>query len=364
MNVSPIPVLLIEDNQGDACLIEELLDEARTVSFHIEVAGTLAAGLERIDRVPVRAVLLDLSLPDSQGLGTLTQLRTQAPDLPVIVLTGLEDERLALQAVHEGAQDYIVKGQVDGWQLGRALRYAIERESLRSELQSKNRQIEIANQELEAFTYSVSHDLRAPLHSIMSFAEILITECAAELQDDSRHYLQLISANAQELSKLLEALLSLSRLHRQPLTKQPVNMRELVQQVVAELPPQEGRTVQITVGDMPVCDADPVLIKQVWVNLVANAVKFTRKRPVAQVEIGYERQKQESVFFVRDNGVGFDMEAADKLFGVFQRLHREDEYEGSGAGLAIVQRIIRRHGGHVWADAALDRGATFYFTLC
>ncbi len=364
MNVSPIPILLIEDNTGDACLIEELLDEARTVSFHIEVADSLAAGLERLNRVPVRAALLDLSLPDSQGLDTLTRFRAQAPDLPVIVLTGLEDERLALQAVHEGAQDYLVKGQVDGWELGRALRYAIERESLRAELKSKNREIQIANQELEAFTYSVSHDLRAPLHSIMSFAEILVNDCSADMQEDARHYLHLISANAKELSKLLEALLSLSRLHRQPLSKQPVSMKQVVDQVVAELPPQEGRRIEIKAHDLPICEADPILIKQVWVNLIANAVKFTRKRAVAQIEIGYQRQKQEGVFFVRDNGVGFDMQAADKLFGVFQRLHREDEYEGSGAGLAIVQRIIRRHGGRVWAEAAVDKGATFYFTLC
>lgn len=364
MDASAIPVLLIEDNPGDACLIEELLDEVTAVSYHIEVADSLAAGIERIARVPVRAVLLDLSLPDSQGLDTLTRFLSLTSNLPVIVLTGLEDERLALQAVHEGAQDYLVKGRVDGWQLSRALRYAIERETLRSELQAKNREIQITNQELEAFTYSVSHDLRGPLHLIMSFAEILTTDCAADLHDDAKHYLSLISANAKELSKLLEALLSLSRLHRQPLTKQPVAMQELVEQVVADLPPMEGRTLEIAIRDLPVCDADPVLIKQVWINLIANAVKFTRKRAVARVQIGYGQEKQEGVFFVRDNGVGFDMQYADKLFGVFQRLHPEDEYEGSGAGLAIVQRIIRRHGGRVWADAAVDRGATFYFTLC
>ena len=225
-------------------------------------------------------------------------------------------------------------------------------------------QLEAANRELEAFSYSVSHDLRAPLRAVNGFAEIVIDDYAPLLPPEGRRQLEVIRESARHMGELIDDLLSFSRLSRQPLHKQPVNHAHLVRAVLADMSTDlEGRDVRITVGDLPASDGDPSLLKQVWVNLLSNAVKYTRKREHAVIEIGCDTRAGRTVFFIRDNGSGFDMRYAAKLFGVFQRLHRAEDYEGTGVGLAIVQRVIHRHGGRIWAEAALDRGATFYFTL-
>jgi light-regulated signal transduction histidine kinase (bacteriophytochrome) len=166
------------------------------------------------------------------------------------------------------------------------------------------------------------------------------------------------------MGHLIDDLLAFSRLSRQALNKQAIATGDLVRQVLADLgAEQEGRHVEIVMGELPPCQADPGLLRQVWMNLLSNALKYTRKREVARIEIGWQKQDGESVYYVRDNGAGFDMQYADKLFGVFQRLHRAQEYEGTGVGLAIVQRIVHRHGGRVWAEGRVDHGATFFFAL-
>ena len=225
-------------------------------------------------------------------------------------------------------------------------------------------QLEAANHELEAFSYSISHDLRAPLRAINGFARILLEEYAPHLADDAQEYLQLIRDNAQHMGQLIDDLLAFARLSRQPLTKQPVAPADLVRQALNELRAMQGeRRIDFRIGDLPLCQADPALLKQVFINLLANALKFTSRREVAVIKVGCREEQGEPVYFVKDNGVGFNMAYVDKLFGVFQRLHRADEYEGTGVGLAIVQRIIHRHGGRIWAEAAVNQGATFSFTL-
>jgi light-regulated signal transduction histidine kinase (bacteriophytochrome) len=225
-------------------------------------------------------------------------------------------------------------------------------------------QLEAANQELEAFSYSVSHDLRTPLRAIDGFSRILQEEHAPDLNSESVRYLGLVRRNAQHMATLIDNLLDFSRSGRQSLRKVTVNPADLVRQVLAELTgEQTDRHVDIIIGDLPRCQADPALLKQVFVNLLSNALKFTGKRDVGRIEVGSYQNNDETIYFVRDNGAGFDMRYADKLFGVFQRLHRATDYDGTGVGLAIVQRIIHRHGGRIWADSEVDNGTTFYFTL-
>ena len=225
-------------------------------------------------------------------------------------------------------------------------------------------QLEAANKELESFAYSVSHDLRAPLRAIDGFCQILVTEHAPGLDGEPRRYLQRVIENTRKMGRLIDDLLHFSRLGRQAMTRQPVAMANLVRQCLEELQGErEGREVEVILGELPPCRADAALLKQVWLNLLANALKFTRSRAQARIEAGSFARDGETVYFVRDNGVGFDMAYADKLFGVFQRLHRQEDYEGTGVGLALVQRIIHRHGGRVWAEAGPDRGAAFFFTL-
>ena len=244
------------------------------------------------------------------------------------------------------------------------LRDITERKQAEEEIRKVNAQLGVANKELEAFSYSVSHDLRAPLRAVDGFSRILLDEHTPHLSESGQRYLRLVRENAVTMGQLIDDLLSFSRLSRQPLKKQTVATAELAQQVLEELKPeQNGRRFDVSIGDLAECQADPALLKQVFVNLLSNALKYTRKRDLSKIEVGCEKRPGETVYFVKDNGAGFDMRYADKLFGVFQRLHRAEEYEGTGVGLAIVQRIIHRHGGRVWAEAELHKGATFYFTL-
>ena len=245
------------------------------------------------------------------------------------------------------------------------LRHEItERKRAEESLASSNAKLAAANKELEAFSYSVSHDMRAPLRAMNGFSRILLEEHAPELSPEAQRYLHLVCDNAYQMSQLIDDLLTFSRLSRRPLEKQPVAPADIVRQVFTDLRgEQEGRRIEISIGDLPPCQADSALLKQVYVNLLSNALKFTRGREIARIEVGCRQTDGEHVYFVKDNGVGFDMRYADKLFGVFQRLHRAEDYEGTGVGLAIVQRIIHRHGGRVWAEAEVDKGATFHFTI-
>lgn len=240
------------------------------------------------------------------------------------------------------------------------------RDELETRVKERTAELQKVNQELEAFSYSVSHDLRRPLRAVTGFAELLMADHASELSEDGRQLLTTIKNGAAQMNQLIEALLNLSRIDRQPLVPRPVNLTALVRQTVAELQPEcTGRDMHIRVADLPECQGDPALLRQVFENLLSNAIKYTRTRPVAEIEIGFKAADGQGMttYFVRDNGVGFDMRHADKLFGVFQRLHRAEEFPGTGVGLSIVRRIIHRHGGKIWAEAAVDQGATFYFTL-
>lgn len=244
------------------------------------------------------------------------------------------------------------------------LRDATERKRFEAEILDRNKQIEAANKELEAFSYSVSHDLRAPLRAMDGFSRILLEKQTSQLPPENQRYLGLIRDNAQQMGRLIDDLLAFSRLSRQALRKQTVAPAEMVRQALNDLRHEETNgQVQISVGDLVACQADPALLRQIFVNLLSNAIKFASGREGARVEIGCFTDNGEPVYFVKDNGAGFDMKYADKLFGVFQRLHRAEEYEGTGVGLAIVHRIVSRHGGRVWAEAEMDKGATFYFTL-
>jgi PAS domain S-box-containing protein len=255
-----------------------------------------------------------------------------------------------------------------GYRAGSIIRDFTERRRAEQALRELNEELEQRVQErtaeLESFVYSVSHDLRSPLRAMSGFSHILLQEHAPQLSDDAQRYLTMVRDNAVQMGRLIDDLLAFSRLGRRSLEKRTVNPGQLARQVMEELrPAHEDRQVELTIDDLPSCHADPNLLRQVYANLLSNALKFTAHREVAQIEVGCLQEGEEQVYFVRDNGVGFDMQYADKLFGVFQRLHRATEYEGTGVGLAIVQRIVHRHGGRVWAEAAPEEGATFYFTL-
>jgi signal transduction histidine kinase len=236
--------------------------------------------------------------------------------------------------------------------------------ALANELEQSVDRLSASNADLDAFSYSVSHDLRAPLRAIDGFSRILLDEHTADLAPEGQRYLGLVRKSAHEMGALIDGLLAFSRLGQQELSKRRVKVDALAREIVAELQGEiDGRNVMMSIGNLPPADADPTLLKQVLVNLMSNAIKYTRNREPAQIDVASIEKSDPSVYYVRDNGVGFDMRYADKLFRVFQRFHRAEDYEGSGIGLALVARIVQRHGGRIWAEAKPDEGATFYFTL-
>jgi len=238
-------------------------------------------------------------------------------------------------------------------------------ESLERKVKERTAELEELNKELEAFTYTVSHDLQAPLRTIVGFSKILLTEHREQLNQQVIEYLEIIDSHARRMNTLVKDLLAFAKLGKADITTGEVDMNLLVEQVLTQLLANtENHRANIILQNLQPAVCDGSLVKQVWVNLVGNALKYSSKKESPVIEIGMKEIDGEQVYFVKDNGAGFDMQYHDKLFGVFQRIHNQEEFEGSGVGLATVHRIVTKHGGRVWAEAKLNEGATFYFTLC
>lgn len=233
---------------------------------------------------------------------------------------------------------------------------------LNNELRSNVTQLEAANKEMESFSYSVSHDLRSPLRALNGFARIIEEEYLPLLDDEAKRLLGNIRNNAERMGRLIDDLLAFSRLGRKEVQRSKTDLRQMVENIVLDMEKTSVHKANIRINTLPPAEVDHTLIQQVWINLISNAVKYSGKKENPEVEIGAEKINDETVYYVKDNGTGFDMKYSDKLFGVFQRLHSPKEFEGTGVGLAIVHRIVSKHGGSIWADAKVNEGATFYFT--
>jgi K+-sensing histidine kinase KdpD len=235
---------------------------------------------------------------------------------------------------------------------------------LERRVQQRTAELVATNEELESFTYSVSHDLRAPLRHVDAYAQMLEEEFGTQLAPEAQNFVKKIRQGSHNMRQLVDDLLNLSHIGKTELNRTQTELKPLVDEVLSDLKPETAsRDIQWEVGELPLAECDAGLMKQVFANLLANAVKYTRPRTTAKIEVGQVRNNGETAVFVRDNGVGFNMKYVNKLFGVFQRLHRAEDFEGTGVGLATVARIVRKHGGRVWAEAELNKGATFYFTV-
>ncbi len=374
VNPSPARILIVDDEVRQ---MNALCDTLRDQEYEVIGFASSAAALAALREGKFDLVLTDLMMPEMDGISLLRAAHEVDQDLVGVLMTGHGTIDTAVEAMKAGALDYILKPfklSVVLPVLARALtvrRLRMENAALEksvrertAELEVANRELEAANKELEAFSYSVSHDLRTPLRHIDGFSQILAENHAAELAEPAQRLLQKVRDGAKRLGLLIDELLNFSRLSRQPLVARRVNLRELVQTVLEELEPErEGRLVEIRLGELRDCLGDLGLLKQVFINLLSNAHKFTRLRERALIDVGCESHGGELVCSVRDNGAGFDMKYASRLFGVFQRLHSENQFEGTGVGLSIVQRIIHRHGGRIWVEAEPDKGACFQFTL-
>lgn len=238
-------------------------------------------------------------------------------------------------------------------------------DALEERVNERTAELTATNAELDSFAYSVSHDLRAPLRHIDGFIDLLRSNIEDKLDEKSAHYLDIVADSARRMGMLIDDLLAFSRMSRVELARRPVDLNRLIEDLLGQLEPEcQGRSIEWQIDPLPVGKGDPAMLAIVWSNLLQNAIKFTRTRPLAQIHVGARSDEADyNTYFIRDNGVGFDMQYAANLFGVFQRLHRQEEFEGTGIGLATVRRIILRHGGRTWAEANLDEGATFYVTL-
>jgi light-regulated signal transduction histidine kinase (bacteriophytochrome) len=349
----------------------------RGLSFQATWVDTRKGFLRELDQNPPDVVLSDHGVPSFDGFAALKIVRGRIPQTPFIFVTNDKSEELAVKSLRDGATDYVLKERLAELvpAVQRALRLAAHERNALKEIRRLNAELDLrieerrgewerASHEMETFSHSVSHDLRAPLIRIGGFADLLREYLGPRLGEKGRHYLDIIAASASKMGQMLDDLLAFSVMSQAELHHVRINLVAMLQDVVKDLEAEtQNRAIDWVIGDLPEVWGDPSLLRQAICHLVANAVKYTRNCPRARIEIGSRTADREMIFFIRDNGVGFDMKFADRLFGVFQRLHAASEFEGHGVGLANVRRIIARHGGHTWAEGVPDKGATFSFSL-
>jgi signal transduction histidine kinase len=355
-------ILIVDDQAANVSLLEQMLRGAGYVSIASTRDPHEVCELHRKNRYDL--ILLDLQMPGMDGFQVMECLKEIETGgyLPVLVITAKPDHKL--RALKAGAKDFISK-PFDLPEVLIRVYNMLEVRLLHLEAKRLYDQLQTANKELQAFSYSVSHDLRAPLRHVLGFVDLLQQDAGPSLSEKNLRHLTTISQAAKRMGILIDDLLAFSRVGRAELKKTDVNLDELVQETLGDFQAEtKERNIVWEIHPLPPVRADRALLRIVLVNLMSNAVKFTGARAEAKIEIGCAPNgKGETVTFIRDNGAGFDPKYTGKLFGVFQRLHSQDEFEGTGIGLANVQRIINRHGGRTWADGVVDGGATFNFSI-
>jgi DNA-binding response OmpR family regulator len=384
----PKKVLAVDDSET---FLQEVAEALRVDGYEMVLARSGEEALELLAVEPVDCILLDLMMPGMGGRETCVRVKA-APsmrDIPIVILTAADDRVAMILGLSAGADDYIAKSS--DFQLLRARVLAqirrkqffdenrlIREQLLRAEMEALEaraatkiaearaeliEELKYKNEELESFSYSVAHDLRAPLRSIDGFGLALLEDYGDKLDDDGKEYLKYVRESAQQMSELIDDMLALSRVTRCEFSRAKVDLGAVVQDIIERLSrASPGRRVEIVVADALTTECDGRLVKIALENLLGNAWKFTRNRADAKIEIGIIPGTS-NAFFVRDNGAGFDMAYGSKLFRTFQRLHSNKEFEGTGIGLATVSRVVRRHGGRIWAESEVGKGATFFFTL-
>ncbi len=340
-------------------------------------------------------LLTDLMMPELDGIGLIKAARTIDPEIAGVVMTGHGTIDTAVAAMQVGALDYVLKPfrlNAILTVIGRALdvrRLRLENAALQRREREQAAELAAAYRDLESFSYSVSHDLRSPLRAIRGFTDLYLAEFGEGIPEDGRRRLNQVIAGAERMDQLIEDLLKFCRFSRAPLHRRAVDLNAIVRRVLADLQARDPqRAIEVQLQELPGCEGDPSLLEQVMINLLSNAFKFTGKLAQPRIEIGTTMlparsaaqasdapgpsgptgtagapTTTERVYFVRDNGAGFDMKYADNLFGVFQRLHSREQFEGTGVGLSIVHRVLQRHGGRIWAESSPGHGATFFFVV-
>ena len=383
-NDHKVSILLVDDDSSNLEALRAILE---CLNQNLVSASSGTEALRCVLAQDFAVILLDVQMPDMSGIEAAAMIRERerSKTTPIIFLTGVvKTAEMMFKGYSTGAVDYLMKPVVSGVlrakvevfvdlalsrlalqeEIRERVRIAGEISKLNMVLEQRNDDLSAANEDLEAFGHSVSHDLRMPLRHIQAYISMVSTSAAGKLDEQELRRLESARQSAQRMSQLIDDLLAFSRVGRAPLSSVMIDMTDLVKETLGELQPEtQGRTIEWDLRSLPRARGDRSLLHQVWINLLSNAIKYTRTRERARIEVAGVDQDKELVFWVKDNGVGFDMEYANKLFGVFQRLHTTQEFEGTGVGLANVRRIVQRHGGRTWAEAQRDRGATIFFSL-
>jgi signal transduction histidine kinase len=369
----PIEILLFEDNLGDAGLIEEMVEESDGV-YHLEVVETLDEGLVLLKDRFFDVILLDLGLPDSDGIDTLIDVHKISTKTPIIVLTGLNNEEIGIFAVKIGAQDYLIKKEIDSKLLKRSIRYSIERKKIESELQKyksnledkvkeRTKELEQSNKELQQFAYVASHDLREPLRMISSFLQLLERRYNEQLDEDANEFIEFAVDGAKRLDSMIKDLLEYSRVANKKRKFIDVDLNEVLKQTNLNLKLAiDDNNAEIIASQLPTLSGDEQLLIQLFQNLISNSIKYrSKENPIIQISVNNELNQ--FIFSFEDNGIGISTKHLERIFTIFQRLHTREEYEGTGIGLAIAQKIVQQHGGQIWAESEPGKGTVIYFTI-
>ncbi len=363
-------ILIVDDRPENLVALETVLknldvDLVRALSGNEALKATLHNDFA--------LALLDIQMPDMDGyeLASILREEERTSRLPFIFISAVYTDNLnVFKGYEKGAFSFITK-PFQPEMLINKVKFFVDKHTqeislfaLNLDLQKKNVELENANKELDAFCYSVSHDLRSPLRAIEGFSRILQEDYGEKIDEEGNRLLSVIVGSTDKMNQLIDSLLVLSRLGKKDITKKEVDINEVVRQAIEELKAvSKNGMPDIGVGELPSALGEVSLLRQVFINLISNAIKYSAKKEKPQIEIGSRSEDGADIYYIKDNGVGFNMEYKNKLFGVFQRLHDEHEYEGVGIGLAIVQRIVLRHGGRIWAEGEIGKGATFYFSL-
>jgi two-component system sensor histidine kinase/response regulator len=381
---SRVNILLVDDEPANLHALQAVLEP---LEQNLITASSGTQALRRVLEHDFAVILLDVQMPDMSGIDAAAMIRERerSKTTPIIFLTGVvKTAEMMFKGYSAGAVDYLMKPVISGvlrakvevfvelaqvrhslqQEIAERARIAGEVSKLNMVLEQRNEDLTAANSDLEAFSHSVSHDLRMPLRHIQAYVSMIEESALSRLNADEQRRLKGVREAAQRMSQLIDDLLAFARIGRTAMCRSPVDLNSLVKAVITELQPEiKNRKVEWTLQQLPYISGDRPLLHQVFLNLLANAVKYTRTRAQARIQVFAVEQDDEIIVGVKDNGVGFDAAYSDKLFGVFQRLHSATEFEGTGVGLANVRRIVQRHGGRTWAESVINEGATFYFSL-
>jgi two-component system, sensor histidine kinase and response regulator len=362
-------ILLVEDNLPDVIIIKKQFKKFQTLKINLTHVSTCRDAISSLQNASFNVILLDLSLPDSQNLDTVKTIYTHSNDIPILILSGLDDEDIAIASVREGAQDYLVKGEINLDNLQRAIRYAIERKQKLNEIKILNQKLLTSNGELENYAHIVSHDLKQPLQTILASSQLILHLEKDNLEEKSFQLLKFILNSSNTMNKLIDTLLSYAEINQNKEEKEIIDCVEIIENVLGLLKQQIEESAAIITLNIennihPIkVFYNGIQLTQIFQNLISNAIKYIPDNCQPKINIFITKEKTTWLFSIKDNGIGIKPENHQRIFKMLERIKTEKKYDGVGIGLATCEKIIENNGGKIWVESSLNEGSIFHFTI-